>query len=65
MVANPFGIRTGGPSRLILAQNAPLRLTFGVLVHESAKTADPAAEYQVVRELLSEHNPVDTRILQK
>jgi hypothetical protein len=48
MVANSFGKRAGAPEKLALEKGKPLRLQFGVLVHENKEgtEVDLAREYQ-------------------
>jgi hypothetical protein len=48
MVANPFGKKVSAPERLPLAPGKPLRLSFGVFVHDtsSAEVPNLVAEYE-------------------
>jgi hypothetical protein len=48
MVANPFGKNASAPEQLPLAPGKPVRLSFGVLIHEapSAEVPNLAAEYE-------------------
>jgi hypothetical protein len=47
VVANSFGPRAGAPAKLPVPKGQPLRLRFGIFVHEAAdaKAVDVAAEY--------------------
>jgi hypothetical protein len=53
LVANPFGPRAGGPDRLPLTRDKPLRLRFAVFVHDAPADAplDFAREYTPIRKL--------------
>ena len=53
VVANPFGPRAGGPDKLPLPADKPMRLRFAVFVHESPRDApvDLAGEYAKLAEV--------------